>query len=66
MASDEPFLQLHLEPSEPIEVSELTGALAALARQYQSFAVRNQLAKRPSEARLLVQSVAPGITAKTN
>jgi hypothetical protein len=53
-------LQLHLEPSKPIEVSELTGALAALARQYQSFAVQNHLAKRPSEARLLVQSVAPG------
>src|ERR1700704_62512 len=53
MASDEPCLQLHLEPSEPIEVSELTGALGALARQ-------NQLAKKPSDARLLVSSVAPG------
>ena len=30
----EPYLQLHLEPSEHIEVSELTGALTALARQY--------------------------------
>lgn len=29
----EPYLQLHLEPSEHIEVSELTGALTALARQ---------------------------------
>jgi len=60
MASDEPCLQLHLEPSEPIEVSELTGALGALARQYQTFAVQNQLAKKPSDARLLVSSVAPG------
>jgi hypothetical protein len=60
MATDEPCLQLHLEPSEPIEVSELTGALGALARQYQSFAVQNNLARKPSDARLLVSSVAPG------
>src|ERR1700716_22635 len=60
MAVDEPCLQLHLEPSEPIEVSELTGALGALARRYQAFAVQNQLAKKPSDARLLVSSVAPG------
>jgi len=56
----EPYLQLHLEPSEHIEVSELTGALTALARQYQTFAVQNQIAKKPSDARLLVSSVAPG------
>jgi len=43
-----------------MEVSELTGALGALARRYQAFAVENQLAKKPSEARLLVSSVAPG------
>jgi hypothetical protein len=49
-----------MEPSEPMEVSELTGALGALARRYQAFAVENQLAKKPSEARLLVSSVAPG------
>jgi hypothetical protein len=60
MATDEPRLQLHLEPSEPMEVSELTGALGALARQYQAFAVQNKLAKKPSDARLLVSSVAPG------
>jgi hypothetical protein len=60
MAIDEPCLQLHLEPSEPMEVSELTGSLAALARQYQAFAVENDLAKKPSDARLLVSSVAPG------
>jgi hypothetical protein len=60
MAIDEPCLQLHLEPSEPIEVSELTAALGALARRYQAFAVDNDLAKKPSDARLLVSSVAPG------
>jgi hypothetical protein len=60
MITDEPCLQLHLEPGEPMEVSELTGALGALARRYQAFAVENQLAKKPSEARLLVSSVAPG------
>jgi hypothetical protein len=60
MAADEPCLQLHLEPSEPIEVSELTGALGTLNRQYQTFAVQNQLAKKPSDARLLVSSVARG------
>jgi hypothetical protein len=60
MAVDEPCLQLHLEPDEPIEVSELTAALGSLARQYQAFAVRNELAKKPSDARLLVSSVAPG------
>lgn len=60
MIADEPCLQLHLEPSEPMEVSELTGALGALARRYQAFAVENQLAKKPSDARLLVSSVAPG------
>lgn len=43
-----------------MEVSELTGALGALARQYQMFAVQNQLAKKPSDARLLVSSVSPG------
>lgn len=57
---DEPRLQLHLEPSEPIEVSELTAALGSLARQYQSFAVANELAKKPADARLLVSSVSPG------
>jgi hypothetical protein len=31
------LLQLHLEPSSPIEVSELANALGALGRQYQIF-----------------------------
>lgn len=60
MAVDEPCLQLHLEPSEPIEVGELTAALGSLARQYQAFAVRSEIAKKPSDARLLVSSVSPG------
>jgi len=58
--TDEPRLQLHLEPREPMEVSELTAALGSLARQYQSFAVEHDLAKRPADARLLVSSVSPG------
>lgn len=60
MAAHEPSLQLHLEPHEPIEISELTGALAAVARQYQAYAVENQLASKNSEARLLVSAVKPG------
>jgi hypothetical protein len=38
----------------------LTAALGALSRQYQSFAVENRLAKKASDARLLVSSVSPG------
>lgn len=60
MAIDEPRLQLHLEPSEPIEVSELTAALGSFARRYQAFAIENEIAKKPSDARLLVSSVSPG------
>jgi hypothetical protein len=60
MARDDPVLQLHLEPQEPIEIEELTGALGALARQYQDFAISNHLAERAGEARLLVSNVAPG------
>lgn len=60
MVVDEPRLQLHLEPEEPIEVSELTAALGSLAHQYQKFALENDLAKKPADARLLVTSVAPG------
>jgi hypothetical protein len=60
MAVDEPRLQLHMEPQEPIEIFELTGALGAIARQYQSYALENELASKSSEARLLVSSVSPG------
>ncbi|WP_038956351.1 hypothetical protein [Bradyrhizobium japonicum] len=60
MAAAEPSLQLHLEPEEPIEISELTGALTAIARQYQAYAVENELASKNSEARLLVSAVKPG------
>jgi hypothetical protein len=56
----EPVLQLHLEPQEPIEVYELTGALGSLARQYQVFAVANSLSEKAGDARLLVSSVKPG------
>lgn len=60
MAAAEPSLQLHLEPEEPIEISELTGALTAIAHQYQAYAVENELASKNSEARLLVSAVKPG------
>jgi hypothetical protein len=56
----EPVLQFHLEPQEPIEVYELTGALGSLARQYQVFAVANSLSEKAGDARLLVSSVKPG------
>src|SRR6266849_725904 len=60
MAIDEPRLQLHMEPREPIEIRELTDALGSLARQYQDFAVENNLAERSVDARLLISSVSPG------
>ena len=41
-------------------MSELTGAIEALARRYQLFAAQNQLVRKPSDARLLVSSVSPG------
>jgi hypothetical protein len=55
-----PLLQLHLEPDSPIEVSELTGALGALGRQYQIFAEDQGLVGRAGDARLLIASVKPG------
>jgi hypothetical protein len=56
----DPVLQLHLEPSRPIEVSELTAALGSLARQYEDFALANGLAEKAADARLLVSTVVPG------
>ena len=53
-------LQLHLAPSEPIEISELTGALASLARQYDVFVHGQESLAGIGTARLLVDSVAPG------
>lgn len=58
--ADEPLLQLHLEPQEPIEVAELTASLGALARQYQEFAVANGLTGKAADARLLVSNVSAG------
>lgn len=52
-------LQLHLEPSAPLEVSELTNMLASFARQYQV----SQAETDPggaNDARLLVSAVSPG------
>ena len=52
------MLQLHMEPSEPIEIKELTGALDAISRQFQTFEAREESGAR--EARLLVSSVSRG------
>jgi hypothetical protein len=60
MPEEGPALKLHLEPSEPIEVGELTAALGALSRQYLSFVVSTRLAEKSSDARLLVSSVSQG------
>lgn len=54
------YLQLHLEPDGPLEVSELTAALSAFARQYQAFATTEAADGRPASGRLLVANVAPG------
>jgi len=58
--SDDSVLELHIEPARPIEVTDLTAAMGSLARQYQLFAVRNNLAAKTADARLLVSSVSPG------
>jgi hypothetical protein len=55
-----PLLKLHLEPAEPIEIGELTGALGALSRQYQTFVEKDGALGKSADARLLVWSVAPG------
>lgn len=54
------YLQLHLEPDEPLEVSELTAALNAFARQYQSFAGYREAAGELVGGKLLIANVAPG------
>lgn len=54
-----PMLRLHLEPNSPLEIGELTGALNALSKQYQTFATRAGHAT-PGTAKLLVSNVAPG------
>ena len=59
-AANVPLLQLHIEPDEPIEVEELTGALGALSRQYQDFATAEGLTGKAGNARLLVSNVSPG------
>jgi hypothetical protein len=58
MATDQPSLKLHLEPANAIEVTELTGALASLARQYQNFIVSQKLGN--ADSRLLISAVEPG------
>lgn len=53
------MLRLHLKPNSPLEIGELTGALNALSKQYQTFATRAGHAT-PGTAKLLVSNVAPG------
>lgn len=55
-----PPLQVHIEPKEAIELNELNASLAAIAKQYRKFALREGHVTAASEARLLVSSVAPG------
>jgi len=54
------FLNFHLEPDEPLEVTELTHALASLSRQYQQFTEQEGITSRGSAARLLISNVRPG------
>ena len=49
-----------MEPGSPIDVIEFTAALAAIAHQFEVFAVENKLAARPKDVTLLVSSVRPG------
>lgn len=55
-----PLFQVHLEPAEPNEVGEFTGAMASLARQYGLFVERHGAFGRARDARLLVWNVSPG------
>ena len=56
----QPPLQIHIAPEEPIELGELNNSLAALARQYRQYAVGEGYATSARTARLLVSSVSPG------
>jgi hypothetical protein len=60
MVDDGVHLRLHLEPKEPIEVDELTGALASLARQYNVFVDKQDYFAKVGEGRLLISSASPG------
>ena len=57
---DLPVLKLHLEPSGPIEVAELTRSLGALASWFGSFVESNPLLGKGASAKLLVSNVSPG------
>lgn len=57
---DGAYVQMHLEPSAPLEVGELTGALEAFARQYEAFAVEQAASGNLTSRRLLIASVSPG------
>lgn len=59
-APETPWLRLHMEPAEPIEVTDLTGALAALARQYDVFAKKHWAYPPSARVKLLISNISPG------
>jgi hypothetical protein len=59
-AMNSAYLQLHLEPAEPLEVAELTAALNAFAHRYQVFAASENAGGEIASGKLLVASVQPG------
>jgi len=54
------YLQLHIEPDEPIAIYELTSSLNAIWRQYHIYVASDVELQKPHEAKLLVSSVSPG------
>src|SRR5260221_13529098 len=57
---DTALLNFHLEPDEPLEISELTNALGSIARQYQVFAAQEGVTGKLAEGKLLISNVKPG------
>ncbi|GEM_PF-1707643 len=60
MSKESDYLRLHIETLHSIPVEELSGSLNAYGRQYQDFAVKEGLATKPADAKLLVSSVSRG------
>lgn len=56
---DHPPFQLHIEPDQPIELTDMLKALAAIGHQFEAYAVAEGLAPA-KDARLLISSVKPG------
>lgn len=60
MTKSNDYLSLHIETVHSIQVEELTAALNSYAKQYQQFAIEEDLVSKGSDARLLVSSVSEG------